>query len=133
MTRLEEIRARLDKATPGPWEARVNDLTDEVIIEHEQEYRWQVAWIADTYKRDWAMPDADLIANAPADLAWALSEIERLSKIVEDAVKVLRWDSAACAHNDGIGIQDISDLVARPLPADYAKALGLTNTTTKEN
>jgi hypothetical protein len=51
--RLAEIRARLDAATPGEWPF------GEMV-------------------RHLLPPDADLIAHAPADIAWLLAEVERL-------------------------------------------------------
>ena len=62
--RLQEIRARLDAATPGPWYVRsgwvaLNNLNYDVIpVGHND-------------------ADADLIAHAPADIAWLLAEIEK--------------------------------------------------------
>ena len=63
--RIAEIRARLDAATPGPWLVRngwvdLNNLHGDVIpVGHND-------------------ADADLIAHAPADIAWLLDEVERL-------------------------------------------------------
>ena len=69
--RLEEIRARLDAATPGPWAddhkswcvwAPNHDL-------NEREDRCLVAEVG-------CGPDTDLIAHAPADIAWLLRQLE---------------------------------------------------------
>lgn len=51
--RLNEIRARLDAATPGP-------------------YEWHGC----------PPGDAAFLTNAPADIAWLLAEVERLAKRV---------------------------------------------------
>jgi len=72
--RIDEIRERLDKATPGPWHLHsqeggdIHDITGRVDDEHG------VIIYAECESSD-----ADLIANAPADLAWCLRKIERLS------------------------------------------------------
>ena len=73
--RLAEIRARLDAATPGPWfhypgEPWVTNATDEPRI--------IVATVSPRMTGD----NADLIAHAPADIAWLLAEVERLQKRV---------------------------------------------------
>ena len=76
MTRIDEIRERLDKATPGPWFAG----------------RFSIGAGEDRGDPD-AIPvervalreDADLIANAPADLAWLLDTLARRDQRCEDA------------------------------------------------
>ena len=75
MTRIEEIRQRLDKATPGPWFAG----------------RFSIGAGEDRGDPD-AIPvervalreDADLIANAPADLAYLLDTLARRDQRCED-------------------------------------------------
>ena len=73
MSRTEEIRARLDAATPGLWE-RENDGTGSTITSDTR-------GIGQAFNINWRN-DADLIANAPADLAWLLDENERLAVTV---------------------------------------------------
>ena len=81
MTRIDEIRDRLDKATPGPWKAtyepddRWTSITGQG---HNDGGRWLLCPEVATCEGE-DHPDADLIANAPADLAWCLGKIERLS------------------------------------------------------
>jgi hypothetical protein len=67
--RLNAIRARLIAATPGPW---INDVewdeVDAVVIpgiKYLDPYRMGVARVGNP-------TNADLIANAPADIAWLL-------------------------------------------------------------
>ena len=75
MTRIDEIRQRLDKATPGPWFAG----------------RFSIGAGEDRGDPD-AIPvervalreDADLIANAPADLAYLLGALARRDQRCED-------------------------------------------------
>ena len=71
--RLQEIRARLDAATPGPWNfgriagdwgsVHTHGRTN-VVINSEDDGGYAA--------------DQDLIAHAPADIAWLLDEVERL-------------------------------------------------------
>lgn len=68
--RIDEIRARLDAATPGPWEV-VCDTTSDVVGVLDGDY-----------------DDADLIAHAPADLAWLIEQYEWMSK---ERDKVIDW------------------------------------------
>jgi len=77
-TRKTEIRARLDAATPGPWSRfgreTGNEDGDSWFLGHDIEgppeaQRGQFERVA----------DADLIAHAPSDLAWALERIEALT------------------------------------------------------
>ena len=84
MTRIDEIRERLDKARPGPWHlhsqegGNIHDITGRVDDEHG------VIIYAECESSD-----ADLIANAPADLAWLLDAVARRDARCEDlAVKL---------------------------------------------
>ena len=70
--RLQEIRARLDAATPGPWE-RWNDGM-RIWSRARPDAQFGVD-VADVYA---SHATADLIAHAPADIAWLLDEVERL-------------------------------------------------------
>ena len=79
--RLEEIRARLGNATPGPWET-VPTVGNAVIAPDADGGYW-----TDVADRIETEPDAAFIANAPADIAWLLAEVEGLREQVADA-----WD-----------------------------------------
>ena len=74
--RVGEIEARLAAATPGPWEVRTDDLTDDVDVVHDQEH---VSFVASCGHK--AQPgiyaDAEFIANAPADVAYLLAELRK--------------------------------------------------------
>ena len=71
--RLAEIRARLDAATPGPWENTDDWSVVTAVV------RQRSKWLPD-YEMpvaDVGQPvNADLIAHAPADIAWLLDEVE---------------------------------------------------------
>jgi ubiquinone biosynthesis protein UbiJ len=79
--RLAEIRARLDAATPGPWDY------DHITRNVEADSRW----LPD--KRHVVAPmvghfDGTLIAHAPADIAWLLDEVDSL----RERVAILRTE-----------------------------------------
>jgi hypothetical protein len=75
VSREDEIRARLEAATPGPWEASpAPDYPDPGIG-----FAWDVMRGREVVAgAPMVGTDADLIANAPADLAYLLGEVERM-------------------------------------------------------
>ena len=77
MGRLEEIKARLNAATLGPWRADHAEGEDQRHIwgTGYGEYVCMLCCIAP--------PDAELIVNAPNDITYLLSEVERLNEAVE--------------------------------------------------
>ncbi|MNI26719.1 hypothetical protein D3C73_804300 [compost metagenome] len=80
--RIQEIKERHAAATPGPWRTFVKDN-----FVNEDNYRTIIAGVGfysppkyvgfgcDLYISE---ADAELIANAPSDIAYLLSEVERL-------------------------------------------------------
>lgn len=105
-TLTPEDRARLRdlaaKATPGPWEAGVDDLTCMANVHHDQEQRF---WVADTGParvEPTAMADSELIAamrNALPALLDALDEAERERDEWERAAMKLAASSNAANAN----------------------------------
>lgn len=86
--RLAEIRARLEAATPGPWKARRTrtDLAFHVpamVVWERSEGTTRVLTFVAVCEAALAPNDAnaDLIANAPTDLADLLAEVERLEQV----------------------------------------------------
>lgn len=86
MTRLDEIAARLEAATPGPWEAygttvaamtgpgECGGCSGLPSPAHEPACLWsEVAGAGEL--------DADLIAHAPADLAALLAVVREVAKV----------------------------------------------------
>lgn len=71
--RLQDIRARLDAATPGPW---ADDYKSWCVWapNHDLKEREDRCLVAEVG----CGPDTDLIAHAPSDIAWLLDEVERL-------------------------------------------------------
>ena len=68
--RIDAIRDRLAKATPGPWETV--PTTGNAVASPDGDGYW-----TDVADRIESEPDADLIANAPADLAYLLAEMDK--------------------------------------------------------
>ena len=72
--RIEEIKARLDAATPGPWpDDYVYDTIRHIARNCEFESVTDPDFGWDRYS------DSPLIAHAPDDIAYLLTELERLS------------------------------------------------------
>lgn len=84
--RLASIEARLDAATPGPWEF---DETTSIIDAGEV----SVAHVHITHD-DSGSANADLIAHAPADLRYLLDRVRELEKTV-DALELRHMDRDA--------------------------------------
>ena len=66
--RLDAIRARLEAATPGPWER--ND-------QHTKQRG--IAGPLGLCATAWEDGDAEFIAHAPGDVAWLLARVEELT------------------------------------------------------
>ena len=101
MTRIDEIRERLDKATPGPWSWRNTSPTNVLLLGAQSravmtfrrngmqaaqpQFRGEDGTLLDTARANInAFPDADLIANAPADLAWCIEYIGEMERVLRD-------------------------------------------------
>mgnify|MGYP000676824464 CR=1 FL=1 len=82
--RIAEIRARVDAATPGPWDERRQD--DYACSAYYSIWGGETEVIATDWNDVQYPPtrraDCDLIANAPADLAYLLAENARLRERV---------------------------------------------------
>jgi hypothetical protein len=74
--RVDEIRQRLEAATPGPWKADATENDVPVVC-----VDGPIPGTATVlFEGDWAeQPDAELIAHAPDDLAFLLDEVTRLT------------------------------------------------------
>lgn len=77
MSRVEEIRERLSKATPGDWETRWTcDLNDDDHCGLYSTVEGRLRYIGTVTDADDA--DEDLIANAQADIRYLLDELEKV-------------------------------------------------------
>lgn len=81
---LSAIRARLQAATPGPWQLRSGMQPYDELDTVEHSHGLSVC-VCDSTRFD---RDADFIAHAPEDIRALLAEAERLRR-VEDAAKHL--------------------------------------------
>jgi hypothetical protein len=76
--RIDEIRERLAKATPGPW--YLDDEGSHFTLHNPFDRTEDGEVTADIFCC--TREDANLLANSRADLEWAVAEIERLRKLV---------------------------------------------------
>ena len=91
---LDAVQARIEGATKGSWETRINDLTDEVTVVHDSEAVLQVAWIDGDYRHTWAMPDAEFIANARVDVPRLLAAVRAVEVIADELCEDIPEDAA---------------------------------------
>ena len=89
MTHIDEIRERIDKATPGPWtvnsETGSTEFCDYTV--YGIEGVCDANWASDdspafAYCDGMTAEDADFIANARNDLAWCIEYIEDLERVL---------------------------------------------------
>jgi hypothetical protein len=106
--RLEEIRARLDAATPGPWEIE-EWMTIHDVYAADGKSEPTVATHVRTL-------DADLIAHAPADIAWLLAEVERWKHVAKNNLYGVCWCDAPrhdCCLCPGTGDDSVAQHVTK--------------------
>jgi hypothetical protein len=93
MTREDEIRERVAKATPGPWVAIKQAGKDEgaytIATDRKFGCSFVEVWGDLSPQPGKQEANAILIANAPADLAYLLGENERLRRQIDDTAKAL--------------------------------------------
>lgn len=90
-TRLAAIRARLAKATPGPWFQHMRDIWAA---------RGHIALAIET-PNSADIHNAIFISHAPADLAFLLDTLEAALRVVEAAKRVQNSDTATEASMNG--------------------------------
>ena len=83
--RLDEIRARAEAATPGPW--RELDAAYGMIVHDTGPDSAQIVVLAD---HRFGGPDSTFIAHAREDIPYLLAEVERLRMAMAEAGLV--WD-----------------------------------------
>lgn len=87
MTTIEEVRARLEETTEGPWEFRWENAPEGslAIVASKADAHF----LSDRLREE----DARFIANAPTDIAFLLAEVERLTSDLtgtDEVVDLLR-------------------------------------------
>ena len=136
--RLGEIEARLAAARQGPW--LVNDEEQTVRVEDE-DGKWFGEIMYDrsaehpTYWVSEFRPDAEFIANAPADVAYLLAELRKRDAALEAIEKVLNekyklW-AAICGNTcskdiHGVDHDAIADEIAAAIKTTITEALEAT-------
>lgn len=90
MTKLEAIKERAAKATPGPW---VRDGT--LLLSGIEEVDLRGPTYDDWYTVKSSRPDedADFIAHAREDVPWLVGEVERLQALLGKIRRNLRGAS----------------------------------------
>jgi len=76
--RLNEIRARLDAATPGPWFIGWDGTRRFYFITANENTSGPRPWVTNLDGLVRSDRDADLIRHAPDDLAWLLDRVDAL-------------------------------------------------------
>jgi hypothetical protein len=81
--RLAEIKARTEKATPGPWTTHVlpRSVGGQTVTVHSESGPYTMAWTVDIPPEIGGMvaaPDAVFIAHAREDIPDLLTEVKRL-------------------------------------------------------
>ena len=113
MTRLDEIHARLDAATPGPWEWAGASGDCVFVGDHCQtDHGWKHApcfdvepsvvgsWGYDADGVTMTIPDATLIAAAPADLRYLLERVRMLESVAGTATRALTWADESMTYKE---------------------------------
>lgn len=95
MDRIDEIRERLSKATPGKWEVRAQLPYSEAMLlfvgrEDGNRSLASGMWNAGPgLERD--KNNFEMIAHAPSDLAYLLSQLDAARKVVEAGERLASW------------------------------------------
>lgn len=94
-SRIDEIRARLEKATPGPWTVVANSSGGATLV------RGGGDWKAHEQTHLQIVPkcDAEFIAHSRADVEYLLAEIARLQQELEHEQIRLAACTAAALGN----------------------------------
>jgi hypothetical protein len=130
--RLLQIRERLAKATPGPWERKAGYRTYRVLYRHDGETVREVATCSESIQD---MRDADFIAHAPADVADLLTAVDRLTLHLAEVQQEKKYteadliESMCKGHGDGqehtiaqVNAGEVDDMIAPRLQRERGAA-----------
>lgn len=127
--RLAEIRARAEKATPGPWQSmrygnscleNGQHVGQSVVVNLPRP--WNSTWVGwgferNQYKTFLQDKDADFVSHARADVPFLLAEIDRLSAapapVAFRRVTAVGW-YCSCGHPNGINLAECACCSRRP-------------------
>ena len=76
--RLDEIRARAEAATPGPW--KQGDINSRGVISRFDVYSEHAGYV--DVASVWNSEDRDFMAHAREDIPYLLAEVERLRSLL---------------------------------------------------
>lgn len=79
---LDEIKARAEKATPGPWEVDYNEpFSSDIVGIFQEEQERYIVKLEEQDETDYptTRDDADFIAHAREDIPALIAEVERLT------------------------------------------------------
>lgn len=102
--RLEQIRERERKASPGPW---VIDLNVHEISTELAEVFQIATWMDAEPPTDQHWDDADFISHAREDIPYLLARLQSVEALAAAAEAVLRAQAAEKAWNYDLGILDV--------------------------
>ena len=114
--RIEQIKARLEKATPGKWTGKENDWNEVHIRAPSRKHKTEIAAVSVGYNEPMEgeqRANINLICNAPADIAALLADIERLRDRIDNANQAAsethrNWQSRCYAIMAALG-EDYGD------------------------
>lgn len=112
MTRIIEIKERLAAATPWPWTV-FNDhpLHSAPVVCADGSFKGGIFVCAcNTSADNSGIKDANLIANAPSDIAYLLERIEELEKYIEKLEMVVVAVENLCCYQDGCGMEGLKKI-----------------------
>jgi hypothetical protein len=99
MKRIEEIKERLSKVKDVPWKRSKEYSHDYYYQGYSVESDGRTPQIADCIEE---IENADLIANAPTDIHYLLSLIDRYKKALEKYADMIVLDSEDHPHDVGM-------------------------------
>lgn len=103
--RIEEIEARLARATPGQWSWDYNGGEPEILSE-KPIYANQRSMISQQFASD---DDMQVMAHAPSDLSYLLSRVKCLEGAIEGALcecsSVAPVECSACHLRQQVGLR----------------------------
>ena len=110
MDRLEEIRARWAKATPGPWltdEYRTGVFVKQRGLQYNRYYEHPLAnTLMMGLKQGTPAANAEAIAAVPEDIAWLAGEVSRLRAALAVYADEDNWED--CIWNGELGGPDVA-------------------------
>lgn len=118
---LQPLKGRLAAATPGPWEERVDDLTDDAYVVHDQEQVSFVASCGDKHDPR-TLADAEFIAHAPTDQAKLIAAVEAVDSILAQGLKTISANPDVDDYERGF--DDSTRGLTHKLRAALIQALG---------